>query len=476
MESNSGHMKNRPFNVRRVRKRSKGWGLLLALGLLFVGFTPAAHAAVWTPDAAKADWGEDEIYAAYDRWIGDLPEDYLANAHTRMRAIALEEPGGVMDSLSDDQIWDCSSTALYLWTRFLYEHRLPMIVPVAIAAEGGTRIVNYTQQFDFYDSIDDPEDRYLHFAKLLQNLTYVKDLSHRLTYPIGLEHLQGGVVNLSERHTRVLTGVAREGSEHYALLVTGQWIYTERWSSPTAFAQLAPFQDKTGELGLRLFRITVREGNGYRLLEPKEHRRFGGLEQYEARKDFRRRIYESLGRDYEDELILRHADLILREWMDYRNAYVATHPAEVYGNEHASTRNNDRRIVEILNEMEALAIDPAIVAKLGPDFLAGKTFALTFTDYEGWTVRGPISIPFFKKAFEAYVERLSSPEMPLRLRTLRIEDLLEQAVRHDRKLYMPEIVAILANSDQKLNLRKHRVWIRSMPPEVQFDLMPFLDF
>lgn len=42
--------------------------------------------------------------------------------------------------------------------------------------------------------------------------------------------------------------------------------------------------------------------------------------------------------------------------------------------------------------------------------------------------------------------------MLLRLRTLRVEDLPEQPVRLDRKLYMPEIVAIQADSDRKLDL------------------------
>jgi len=451
-------------------------GLFITGCIALVALSGRASADVWTPDPAKADWGEEEIYAAYDKWMGDLPDDFLAKANFRMRALAAEEPGGVMASLGDDQIWDCSSTALYLWTRFLYEQRLPMIVPVALNGEGGTRIVDYTQRFDFYDSVQDPNDRFLHFAKLLQNLTYVKDLSHRLTYPIGLEHLQGGVVNLSERHTRVLTGLARDGSEHYPLLVTGQWIYTERWSSPTAFAQLEAFQNGSGDYGLRLFRVTVHDDEGYRLLEPKEHKRYGARQQFNARGDFRRRLFEGLGRTYTDELLLVHADSIIGEWMDYRNAYVETHPADVYGSEHASTRSNDRRIVEILNEMETLANDPAMIAKLGPDYLESKTFPLTFTDYEGWTTRGPISIPFFKKAFETYVERLASPDMPLHLRTLRVQDLLEQAIRHGSKQYMPEIVAILSNSNQKINLRKNRVWIRSMPPEVQFDLMPFLDF
>lgn len=458
--------------------------------------TSLSHADIWSPDPAKAHWGEDEIYAAYDRWVGALPADALDVAQSQMNQIAAEPPGemadgdsgGIMTALVESQIWDCSSTAIYLWVRFLYEQRLPMLLPVLFDHEGGPGTVTYSHTFSQYDSIADPERRFLHFVKLLQNLTYVHELDHVLTYPIRLGALQGGVVNLSEKHTRVILGIAGGAStdespndapgypEAFPLLVTGQWIYTTRWSAPTAFAQLEPFQTEDGELGLRLFRVTVADGDGYRLLKPREHKRYGGREQYRAgQENFRAALFAAHGKQYSDALLLRHGDRIFAEWIAYRNQYIRSHPYPEYPREHASTVNNDDRIVRLYREMQELQRRPEIVAEFGANYLDRKIFRVPLTDFEGWEVEGEMSISFFGETFVRHVARLADPESPLPLRTLRIEDFLAQSVRYRPPRHFEQFVAMLETSGQKINMKKHRSWIRSMSPAVQMELMPYLE-
>jgi hypothetical protein len=452
---------------------------VLVLFLLSVMLpTGTAQAGIWTPDPAKSAWGEDEIYAAHDRWIRRLPENALQVAHERMKEIARRNPRGTMAAMLKAQIWDCSSTAVYLWVRFLHDEGLPMVMPVFHAAREGqpAGTVTYTHAFSTYDSIEDREDRFLHFAKLLQNLTYVHDLSSDLTYPIRLGALQGGVVNLSETHTRVISGVERDPARH-PLLVTGQWIYTTRWAASTAFAQIEPFQKSRGELGLRLWRVTVRDGEGYRLLPAKEHKRFGGLDQHRAGDgNFRAEVFRANSMPYRDSLLLTHADTIFREWLEYRNLYIRTHPYPEYSHEHATTQANDQRIVALYREMTEVERRPDVVADLGADFLGRKTFTIEFTNFDGWQATGEVTVRLFGDTFARFQERLSDPTEPLSRRILTIQDFLTQATSQSPPAQMPDFVALLKGSGQKINLRENRVWIRRMSPEAQMELMPYLEF
>jgi hypothetical protein len=451
---------------------------LLPLLLIALLLPETAQAQIWTPDPAKAAWGEDEIYAAYDRWIRQLPENKLQEADARMKEIARRNPRGTMAGMVKAQIWDCSSTAVYLWVRFLYEQRLPMVMPIFHAAREGrpAGTVTYTHAFSTYDSIENREDRFLHFAKLLQNLTYVHDLSSDLTYPIKLSALQGGVVNLSKTHTRVIAGVDRDPAKN-PLMVTGQWIYTSRWAASTAFAQLEPFQEARGELGLRLWRVTVRDGDGYRLLPARDHKRHGGLQQHRAGDgNFRASVFEAVGVPYRDSLLLTHADTIFREWLEYRNLYIRTHPYPQYSHEHATTQANDQRIVTLYHEMLEVERRPDVIADLGHDYLSRKTFPIEFTNFDGWEATGEVSIRFFGDTFALFQERLSDPTEPVARRILTVQDFLTQASSHGSATQMPDFVALLRGSGEKINLRENRTWIRRMSPEAQMELMPYLEF
>lgn len=450
--------------------------IVSASALLIVLSMGPAQAAIWTPDPAKAGWGEDEIYRAYARWVNRLPENQLQNAYDRMKEMARRHPNGSMAAMLNAQIWDCSSTAIYLWVRFLYEERLPMLMPIYIASEGGGQTVTYTHASGRFDSIEDPELRFLYFVKLLQNLTYVRDLSSELTYPIKLSALQGGTVNLSKTHTRVITGVEPNDPENHPLLVTGQWIYTTRWAASTAFAQLEPHQEELGELGLRLFRVTVKDGDGYRLLKPAEHRRYGGLEQMRAGNgNFRAAVFRANGVPYRESLLLKHADTIFSEWMEYRNLYIRTHPYPEYSHEHATTQANDQRMVRLYEEMADIEEHPEIMEDLGANYLSRKTFPIEFTNFDGWTATGEVTIRLFGETFRRYQPRLSDPGEPVARRMLMIQDFLNVASSHGHGSRMADFVKLLKGSGQKINLRENRVWIRRMSPEAQMELMPYLE-
>jgi hypothetical protein len=450
---------------------------ILIVSCLALGFSGSrAQAEIWTPDPAKAGWGEDEIYAAYARWMNRLPESQLQDAYDRMKDVAKRNPRGTMAAMIDAQIWDCSSTAIYLWVRFLYEERLPMLMPVYIAGEGGGSTVAYTHGFTQYDTVGDRELRFLYFVKLLQNLTYVHDLSSELTYPIKLSALQGGTVNLSKTHTRVITGVERGDPGRHPLLVTGQWIYTTRWAASTAFAQLEPHQQDLGELGLRLFRVTVKDGEGYRLMKSSEHKRFGGLEQKRAgEENFRAAVFRANGLPYRESMLLKHADTIFSEWMEYRNLYIRTHPYPEYSHEHATTQANDQRMVRLYEEMAEIESHPRIIEDLGEYYLGRKTFPIEFTDFKGWTASGEVTIRLFGETFRRYQERLSDPNEPVARRMLMVQDFLNQASSQGAGSQMADFVKLLKGSGQKINLRENRVWIRRMSPEAQMELMPYLE-
>lgn len=438
--------------------------------------TNLASASIWTPDPAKAGWGEDEIYGAYARWVNRLPEDQLQNAYDRMKAIAKRNPGGSMDAMLKAQIWDCSSTAIYIWVRFLYEERLPMLLPVYIVGEGGGDYVTYSHASEKFESVADREDRFLYFVKLLQNVTYVHDLSSDLTYPIKFSALQGGTVNLSKTHTRVISGVDRD-PQRSPMLVTGQWIYTSRWAASTAFAQLEAHQQDAGELGLRLFRVTVREGDGYRLKPSAEHKRFGGLQQNQAgNAKFREALFRANGVPYHDSMLLKFADTIFAEWMEYRNLYIKTHPYPQYSHEHATTQANDQRIVRLYEEMAQIENRPDVIAELGTQYLSRTSFPIKFTDFKGWSSTGNISVRLFGEAFRMYQPRLSNPQEPLERRMLMVQDFLNAISAQGSSSQMLEFVNLIKGSGQKINLRENRVWIRRMSPEAQMELTPYLEF
>lgn len=450
--------------------------VLIAGTLLVILFTGSAQAAIWSPDPAKADWGEDEIYNAYARWVNRLPENQLQDAYDRMKDVARRHPNGTMAAMLRAQIWDCSSTAIYIWVRFLYEERLPMLMPIFIASEGGGKTVTYTHGFSQYDHIEDPELRFLYFVKLLQNLTYVHDLSSELTYPIKLSALQGGTVNLSKTHTRVISGVEPDDPENHPLLVTGQWIYTTRWAASTAFAQLEPHQKSVGELGLRLFRVTVKDGDGYRLLKSEAHKRFGGVEQMRAGEgNFRAAVFRANGVPYRESMLLRHADTIFSEWLEYRNLYIRTHPYPEYSFEHATTEANDQRMVRLYDEMVEIESHPQIIEDLGPNYLSNKTFPIEFTDFQGWTETGQVTIRLFGETFRQYQARLSDPKEPVERRLPQIQDFLNVATLRGSGANMADFVKLLQGSGQKINLRENRVWIRRMSPAAQMELMPYLE-
>lgn len=451
---------------------------LLAICFLAILICPeAARASIWTPDPAKAGWGEDEIYGAYARWVNRIPENQLQDAYDRMKAIAGRNPGGSMASMLKAQIWDCSSTAIYIWVRFLYEERLPMVMPVyVVGPNGGGEYVTFTHASDKFESVADREDRFLYFVKLLQNLTYVHDLSSELTYPIKLGSLQGGTVNLSKTHTRVISGVDRD-PERNPMLVTGQWIYTTKWAASTAFAQLEPHQQELGELGLRLFRVTVKDGDGYRLKPAAEHKRFGGLEQNRAGNgNFREALFRANGVPYHDSMLLRHADTIFSEWMAYRNLYIRTHPYPEYTHEHATTQANDQRIVKLYEEMAQIERRSDVIAELGHEYLSRKSFPIEFTDFKGWKSTGNVSIRLFGEAFRMYQPRLSNPQEPVERRMLMVQDFLNAISAQGSSAQMLEFVNLIKGSGQKINLRENRVWIRRMSPEAQMELTPYLEF
>ncbi len=449
--------------------------------MCFVGFMlfglagNRAQAEIWTPDPAKSGWGEDEIYGAYARWVNQLPENKLQDAYDRMKDAGRRNPNGSMAAMLKAQIWDCSSTAIYLWVRFLYEERLPMQMPIFIASDGGGKTVTYAHAFSQFDSIEDRELRFLYFVKLLQNLTFVHDLSSELTYPIKLSALQGGTVNLSKTHTRVISGVERNDPERYPLLVTGQWIYTTRWAASTAFAQLEPHQQDLGELGLRMFRVTVKDGDGYRLKKSSEHKRFGGLEQKNAGANFRAAVFRANGVPYRESMLLKYADTIFGEWMEYRNLYIRTHPYPEYSFEHATTQANDQRMVRLYEEMAEIERHPDIVEDLGEYYLSRKSFPIQFTDFKGWTATGDVTIRLFGETFRRYQERLSDPNEPVSRRMLMVQDFLNQASSQGAGAQMADFVKLLKGSGQKINLRENRVWIRRMSPEAQMELMPYLE-
>lgn len=451
------------------------WSVLAAFMILMPGFV---RADIWTPDPAKAGWGEDEIYSAYAKWVNQIPDDQLQNAYDRMKEIARRNPSGGMAAMLKAQIWDCSSTAIYIWARFCYENRLPMLMPVYQAGPDGRsgKVVTYSHASKDWEGVADREDRFLHFVKVLQNMTFVHDLSSDLTYPIKLSALQGGVVNLSKTHTRVIAGVERNDPENHPLLVTGQWIYTTKWAASTAFAQLEAHQQSVGELGLRLFRVTIKDGDGYRLKPAEEHKRFGGTEQMDAKDNFRAAVFRANGVPYRDSLLLKHADTIFREWMEYRNLYIRTHPYPEYSHEHATTQANDQRIVRLYEEMVDVERRPDVIADLGPNYLTRKSFPIEFTDFKGWKSTGNVTIRLFGETFKRYQPRLSEPTNPVSQRTLTMQDFLNQSIATGATVNIKDFVELVKGSGQKINLRENRVWIRRMSPEAQMELMPYLEF
>lgn len=446
-----------------------------------LGVVSSARAGIWTPDPAKANWGEDEIYAAHERWLSGLPPDFLDGFKNRMEEIARARPDGAMDRLYRVKGWDCSCTPVFLWVRFLYEHRLPFrwdvyVVPKGKPVEEGY-YVPYTHDHSGFDAIADREERFLHFARMMQDTTWVHDVSADHTYPIALSALQGGVVNLTNTHSRVLAGVDRDPTRA-PLLVTGHWVYTDRWDAAAAFSELGRHQTADGNLGLRLFRVTVRSGGGYRTLRPEEHRRFGGTEQFDAGREFLKKLFAANGREYDPTVLLVHARDILIERIDYRRAYIRRHPGEETTWSQGTTQNNDRRFAGLLRTIRESESDPKIVERFGEGCLSRTTFPMFLLSATGEDLTEEVPIDVFAACFQRFLARLSNPKLPERERWLTGRDFLIHALEGDAARLVPLAAKILAAAGETVATAelppKHRAALAALGEAERSALAPFL--